>query len=177
MITAMFIDCGVCVVRSWQRGDAENLPLYANDKDIWLNLRDRFPYPYTKEDAHQFVKFVMDARPETGFAIVVDGEAVGAIGFLLHDDIERCSAEIGYWLGRQYWGRGIITAALKAVTRYAFSEFDLTRLYAVPFLRNPASMKVLENAGYQCEGIMKRSAVKDGQVLDQALYAYVVDTE
>lgn len=78
---------------------------------------------------------------------------------MLHEDIERCLAEVGYWLGQKYWGRGILTVALKAFTRYAFSEFELTRLYAVPFLRNPASIKV-----------------KDGQVLDQALYAYIANT-
>lgn len=85
----------------------------------------------------------------------------------------RCSAEVGYWLGENYWGRGILTVVLKAFTRFAFSEFALTRLYAVPFLHNQASIRVLEKAGYQREGIMRRSAIKDGQVVDQALYAYI----
>lgn len=170
----MSIDCDVCVIRSWQPGDEQTLHQHANNREIWLNVRDRFPHPYTPADARQWIESVVGASPETSFAITVDGEAVGAIGFVLHDDIERCSAEVGYWLGQAYWGRGIVTAALKAITRYAFDTFDLTRLYAVPFLRNPASMTVLEKAGYQREGIMRRSAIKDGQVLDQALYAYIV---
>lgn len=169
----MFIDCGICAVRSFQLGDEQHLHRHANNKAVWLNLRDRFPHPYTQAHAEQWVEYVLQTKPETSFAIDVDGEAVGSIGFILHEDIERCSAEVGYWLGQDYWGRGIVTLALRAITQYAFSQFELTRLYAVPFLRNPASFKVLEKAGYQCEGIMRQSAIKDGEVLDQALYAYV----
>lgn len=172
----MSIDCELCIVRSWQQGDELTLLQHANNKDIWLNVRDRFPYPYTQADAQRWIEFVVGALPETSFAITIEGEAVGAIGLVLHEDIERCSAEVGYWLGQQYWGRGVLTVALKAFSRYAFSEFELTRLYAVPFLRNSASIKVLEKAGYQCEGIMRRSAIKDGQILDQALYACVIDS-
>jgi ribosomal-protein-alanine N-acetyltransferase len=169
----MLLECDRCCIRSWQPGDAQNLPKHANNRDIWLNLRDRFPHPYTPVDAHQWIESVVGASPETTFAITVEGEAVGGIGLVLHDDVERCSAEVGYWLGQTYWGRGIVTAALTAFTRYAFETFALTRLYAVPFLRNTASLNVLEKAGYQQEGIMRRSAIKDGQVLDQALYACI----
>lgn len=168
---AISIDCDRCVIRSWQQGDVQVLPYHANNKAIWLNLRDRFPHPYTPADAQQWIDSVAGVYPETNFAITVGGEAVGGIGLVLHDDIERCSAEVGYWIGQTYWGRGIVTEALKAFTQYAFSAFDLTRLYAVPFLRNTASINVLEKAGYQREGIMRRSAIKDGQVVDQALYA------
>ena len=165
------IDCDLCTIRSWQQGDERTLPYHANNKAIWLNLRDRFPYPYTPADAQRWIGQVVGAYPETNAAITIGGEAVGGIGLVLHTDIERCSAEVGYWIGQTYWGRGIVTEALKAFTQYAFGAFALTRLYAVPFLRNPASIKVLEKAGYQCEGIMRRSAIKDGQIVDQALYA------
>jgi ribosomal-protein-alanine N-acetyltransferase len=171
----MYIDCGSFVIRSWKPGDEQELPRYANNKEIWLNLRDRFPHPYTPADAQQWIEFVVAAKPETNFAIVVDGEAVGGIGLVLHGDIERYSAEIGYWLGQQYWGQGIITKALQVFTQYAITEFELIRVYAVPFLHNSASIKVLEKAGYQREGIMRRSAIKDGQIIDQALYAYIVN--
>lgn len=170
---AISIDTNLCQIRSWQWGDEQTLPLHANNKAIWLNLRDRFPHPYTPADAHQWIESVVGACPETNFAITVGGEAIGGIGLVLHDDIERCSAEVGYWIGQTYWGRGIVTEALKAFSRYAFGAFDLTRLYAVPFLQNSASLKVLEKAGYQREGIMRRSAIKDGQIVDQALYALV----
>ena len=167
----MNIDCDLCTIRSWQWGDEQTLPHHANNKAIWLNLRDGFPHPYTPADAHQWIDSVVGATPETTFAIAVRGEAVGGIGLVLHKDIERCSAEVGYWIGQEYWGRGIVTAALKAFTQYAFGAFELTRLYAVPFLRSSASINVLEKAGYQREGIMRRSAIKDGQIEDQALYA------
>ena len=105
---------------------------------------------------------------------MVDGQAVGGIGFNLHTDVERVSAEIGYWLGEAFWNRGITSEALLAVTRYAVKEHKLTRIYAVPYEWNPASFRVLEKAGYVFEGQMRRSAIKDGKIIDQLLYAYVV---
>jgi len=162
-----------CEVRSWRSSDAKSLARYANDREIWLNLRDAFPHPYTLDDARQFLKRVAAMDPETFFAIAVNAEAVGSIGFRQHDDVERCSAEIGYWLGRDYWGRGITTAVLQAVTKYAVSRHGLTRVYAVPYEHNHASFRVLEKAGYVCEGRMRRSAIKDGKVVDQLMYAFV----
>ena len=163
-----------CEVRSWKTSDATSLTLHANNRKIWLNLRDAFPHPYTTKDAKGFIRTALRDRPECLFAIAVGGEAVGGIGFALHRDVERVSAEIGYWLGEEFWGRGITTAALKAVTDYAIQTHGLTRLYAVPFEWNPASFRVLEKAGYSLEGRMHRSAIKDGKVIDQLLYAYSV---
>jgi RimJ/RimL family protein N-acetyltransferase len=167
----MQLECGPCRIRSWRDGDEENLPRHANNRQIWLNLRDHFPHPYTRADAEWWIQSVQGRKPETSFAIDVDGEAVGGISLMLHDDIERCSAEIGYWLAEAYWGRGIATAALRSLTEYAFTEFGLTRVYAVPYARNAASIRVLEKAGYVCEGVLRRSAIKDGEVLDQLMYA------
>lgn len=144
---------------------------HANDREIWLNLRDRFPHPYTAADAAAWVRIAAVEVPQTSFAIEVDGEAAGGISLMPHEDVERVSAEIGYWLGRAYWGRGIMSVAVGAATGYAFSTFGLTRVYALPFLRNTASARVLEKAGYTREGVLRRSAIKDGVVLDQALYA------
>lgn len=169
----MTLDCDNCTIRSWRPGDEDNLPRHASNRAIWLNLRDRFPHPYTPDDARQWVRFVLGQEPETNWAIDVAGEAAGGIGIVLHDDIERSTAEIGYWLSETHWGRGIITTALRTVTAYAFGHFGLQRLYAVPFARNAASARVLEKAGYQYEGTMRRSAIKDGVVLDQLLYACV----
>ena len=117
----------------------------------------------------------IEQEPETLFAIALEDEAAGGIGFTLHADIERVTAEIGYWLAEDFWGRGIATAALKAVTAHAIRTCGLTRVYAVPFARNGASRRVLEKAGFSLEGIMRRSAIKDGRIQDQALYAYVVE--
>ena len=167
----LHLDCGLCVVRSWRPGDEDSLTRHANDRGVWLNLRDRFPHPYTRPDAEQWVRFAAGANPETNFAIAVDGEAVGGIGLMLHDDVERCSAEIGYWLGRTFWGRGLATAAVRALTAHAFATHGLTRVYALPFADNTASLRVLEKAGYRCEGRLRRSAIKDGRVRDQVVYA------
>lgn len=167
----MELDCGPCIIRPWRAGDEEALVRHANSREIWLNLRDQFPYPYTRADAEWWVQYAAGLDPVTNFAITVEGEAAGGIGVKLHDDVERCSAEVGYWLGEAFWGRGIVTAALRTFTGYAMATFELTRVYAVPFARNRASCRVLEKAGYIREGLMRRSAIKDGVVLDQVLYA------
>ena len=169
----MTLDCGPCIVRSWQFGDETNLHTHANNKAIWLNLRDTFPHPYTPTDAQRWIQFVVDPALETNFAIDIGGEAVGNIGLRIGDDIERYSAEIWYWLGEKHWGRGIITQALRAITDYAFTEFTLTRLYAMPFAHNVGSIKVLEKVGFQREGVIRWSAVKDGAVLDKVMYSYL----
>jgi RimJ/RimL family protein N-acetyltransferase len=162
-----------CAVRSWRTSDAESLLRHANNRNIWLNLRDAFPHPYTKHDARAYIRSVRDRSPETTFAIAVDDEAVGSIGFVLRTDVERVSAEIGYWLAEPFWGRGITSEALAALTRYAIDTHRLTRIYALPFAWNLASCRVLEKAGYVLEARLRRSAIKDGQVTDQMQYAYI----
>lgn len=162
-----------CEVRSWERGDVESLALHANNRNIWINLRDRFPHPYTKSDARSFIREARAQRPEMAFAIAVDGAAVGGIGFVVNSDVERVSAEIGYWLSEQFWGRGIMTEALGAVTKHAAATHGLTRLYALPFASNTASCRVLEKAGYVREGTLRRSAIKDGRIIDQLQYAFI----
>jgi RimJ/RimL family protein N-acetyltransferase len=136
-----------------------------------MHLRDRFPFPYEMEQAHTFLGWIAKQPSPTVWAIEVNGEAVGGIGIELHADVERVSAEIGYWLGEAMWGRGIATEALKAITAEAFKRFDITRLYALPFADHAASVRVLEKAGYVREGHLRRSAIKDGQVRDQLLFA------
>ncbi len=171
----MLIELRACTVRSWRPADAESLARYANNRKIWRNLRDAFPHPYSLSDAKAFIALALGARPETMFAICLNDEAIGGIGFMLHSDVERISAEIGYWIGEPFWGRGIAAEALKAVTSYAIGEHGLKRVYAVPFAGNEASHRVLEKAGYAFEGRTRKSALKDGEVIDQLLYAYVVD--
>ena len=162
-----------CEIRSWRSSDLASLVVHANNRNIWINLRDRFPHPYTPRDGSAFLRHTRDQRPETAFAIAVDGEAVGGIGFQLRTDVERVSAEIGYWLGESFWGRGIATEALVALTGHAIAAHGLTRVYAVPFAWNAASCRVLEKAGYVLEGRLRRSAVKDGRITDQLQYAFI----
>lgn len=167
----MEIFCDTCLLRPLIAGDALQLTMHANDRDVWLNLRDRFPHPYTEQDADAYIAMVVARTSRLSFGIVVNGEACGTIGLVPGVDIARCTAEIGYWLGRRFWGKGIATHALVAVTEYAFATLELERVFAEPFAQNAASCRVLAKAGYTVEGLMRRSAIKDGKVLDQYLYA------
>jgi RimJ/RimL family protein N-acetyltransferase len=164
-------------VRSWRRSDAPSLAKHANNHRIWLNLRDRFPHPYTKSDARAFIRSTAGQHPETAFAIVVGDEAVGGIGVVPNPDVERVSAEVGYWLAEPLWGRGIMTEALMEVTRCAREMHGLTRIYALPFASNVGSCRVLEKAGYVLEARLRRSAIKDGRIIDQLQYAFIFGGE
>jgi len=139
-----------------------------------MNLRDAFPHPYTKQHARDFIRAIRQRSPETTFAIAVGEEAVGSIGYVLHPDVERVSAEIGYWLAEPFWGLGITTDALRAVTAQAIEAHGFTRVYALPFAWNTASCRVLEKAGYVLEARLRRSAIKNGTITDQMQYAFVV---
>src|SRR3954447_18531661 len=163
-----------CEVRSWRPTDAEPLGRHADNRKIWLNLRDAFPHPYTGHDAREYIRSVRNRAPETAFAIAVDEEAIGGVGFVLRPDVQRVSAEIGYWLGEPFWGRGIATDALVALTGYAVATYALTRVYALPFAWNVASCRVLEKAGYRLEARLHRSAIKNGVITDQMQYAFIV---
>jgi RimJ/RimL family protein N-acetyltransferase len=163
-----------CIVRRWRASDADALVRHANNANIAKHLRDRFPHPYTADDARTFLLYVTKHDTEaTNLAIEVEGQAAGAIGLSTGSDVERYSAEIGYWLGEAYWGRGVVSEALALVTERAFERLDLLRLFALPFADNAASVRVLEKAGYVREGILRSSAVKYGQPRDQFLYARV----
>jgi len=164
-----------CTVRSWEWRDRDAIVRHANNRNVWINLRDRFPHPYTLRDARTWLDMVIGIKPVTSFAIAVGDEAVGGIGFTLQPDVAHRSAEIGYWLGEEFWGRGIATDALKAVTRYAFANFDICRIFAHVFEWNGASARVLEKAGYSFEGRLRKSVTKDGQTIDQLMYAVIRD--
>lgn len=171
----MEIDMGGYMLRSWRAGNEEALARYANNRNVWINLRDSFPHPYTVEDAIAWVQLQKDKEPAQNFAIATADEVIGGIGIKLQEDVHRGSAEIGYWLGELFWNRGITTRALQALTGYAFDNFDLVRLYATVFEWNPASARVLEKAGFTYEARLRKSVIKDGKVIDEFLYALVRD--
>ena len=164
-----------CRVRPWRETDGDSLVEHANNINVAKNLRDRFPHPYTRKNARDFLKFAASLEDQSNLAIEVDGAAVGAIGYVPGHDVERFSAEIGYWLGEAYWGRGIVTEALVLTTEYAFGRLNLLRLFALPFADNVASARVLDKAGYIREGLLRASSVKYGRPKDQLLYARVND--
>ncbi|AYA38036.1 N-acetyltransferase [Hymenobacter oligotrophus] len=161
-------------LRPFGAADAPALARHANDRGIRLNLRDRFPHPYSLADAEWYVRFVQaEGAADIHLCIEVDGAAAGSISVLFKDDINRREAEIGYWLGRPYWGRGIASAATKVLSDYALANFDICRLYASVFEYNPASGRVLEKAGFTLEARLRKSITKDGRTVDGLLYALV----
>jgi ribosomal-protein-alanine N-acetyltransferase len=159
-------------LRRWRASDLENLVRYANNWNVWINLKDRFPHPYTHADARGWLAHC-DAQPDpiTNFAIEFDEEAIGGIGLDPHTDVHRVMASIGYWLAEPFWGRGFATSAVKALTTYAFQTFDLHRLQATVFEWNTPSARVLEKAGYTLEARLRKSIFKDGRLADTLLYA------
>lgn len=160
-------------LREWRPGDAESLAQHANNIKIWRNLHDAFPHPYTRADAEAWIKQTSAVASGMIFAIVVDGKAVGGIGIHPGTDVHRRTAMIGYWLSESYWGRGIATEALQAMTEHAFSKFDFARLEAYVFEWNLASTRVLEKAGYTREARLKKKVTKEGRTVDCFLYARV----
>ena len=169
----MLFDLGDLRVRSWRSNDLDALVRYADNPKIAANLRDQFPHPYTRSSGAAYLAQMRSAAVEISFAIEFESEAVGGIGFKLGTDIARLSAEMGYWLGEPFWGRGLMTRAVLAASEWGFSHYKLSRIYAMAFSHNVGSMRVLEKAGFQREGLLRRSAVKNGIILDQVLYAKV----
>lgn len=161
-----------CVVRPWRIADKASLLRYADNERVSRALADRFPYPYTEANADAWLARSTSEEPPHSFAIEVGGEAVGGVGFdRLNEGERRLTAEIGYWLGEPFWGRGIATEALIAVTAHAFATTDLVRLQASVYSSNPASARVAEKAGYVREGTLGKAVIKRGQFLDVWLYA------
>ncbi len=160
------------ILRPFQITDKQALAKHANNEKISSNLRDRFLYPYTEEDAEWFINFVLENNsPVKNFIIEINNEAAGSIGFDQDDDIYRLNAEIGYWLGEEHWGKGIMTAVIKATVKYIFENFDIKRVYATPFATTTGSIRALEKAGFKREATIKNGVIKKGKVLDYYIYS------
>lgn len=167
------IEIGKHVIRDWQKEDAASIAQYADNRKIWINLQDAFPHPYTLEDAEAFLSKAMRMEPRTYFAIASDHQAIGSIGLIAKSDVHRFTAQMGYWLAEPFWGNGIMTAAVRALSEYAFEELGFHRISVEPYTTNAASARVLEKAGFALEGVIRASVFKDGRILDQYLYAKV----
>jgi len=163
----------VCLLRAPTRLDASSVAGHADDREVWRNLRDAFPHPYGIEDANRWIDRLSSESPRYNYAIDVDGAVVGGIGLRPGRDIERYSAELGYWLGREYWGHGIATAAVCLLCDYAFERLDLQRIFALSMVWNAASSRVLEKAGFNREGTLQDACFKDGRFSDIFIYAIV----
>ncbi|MEX2430948.1 MAG: GNAT family N-acetyltransferase, partial [Dehalococcoidia bacterium] len=173
----MRLNFGPYSIRDWDSKDEDALVAYANNRKIWRNMLDRFPHPYTRADAREWLRRSRKEEPAVNFAITTGGEAIGAIGLKLQQDVAYKSAEVGYWLGEPFWGKGIAPMALWAFTAWAFerSGLGLERLFAGVFAWNPASTRVLEKAGYAYEGRLRRHVFKDGEFTDLLIYARLRD--
>jgi RimJ/RimL family protein N-acetyltransferase len=172
----MQIKLGEYLIRDWSEDDASAIVRYANNRNITMWLRDRFPHPYTVHDAEAFLAAVARQDPRVCFAIATRREAIGGIGLEMGTDVYRMTAELGYWLGEPFWGRGIMSEAVVRFSAWAFEHIELHRIWASVFADNAASVRVLEKAGFEYEGRLRASAFKNGRVLDQFLYARVKDT-
>jgi len=170
------IACDGFALRPWRESDADDLVFHANDAQVARSLGERFPHPYALDDAHLFIAHALHLSNEKTYAIEINGVASGGIGVHPGEGVERHSAELGYWVGRAYWGEGIATAAVRALLPHALRELKLYRLQARVFADNPASMKVLERCGFVREAVLRRLVVKHDRLLDMHIYAITRDT-
>ena len=159
------------LLRPWKMDDLDNLVKFANNSKIAGNLTDAFPHPYTREAGIAYITTFRDENPARVFAIGVEGIACGSIGVFPQTDIHCKNAEMGYWLAEEYWGRGIMTEAVRQTIAHGFRSFDICRIFARPFSTNLASQRVLEKAGMRLEGRFERSLFKNGQYLDELVYS------
>ena len=162
-----------CKIRKWKLSDAKDLASALSNTKIQDNLRDGLPYPYTEQDGVDYISAMLSAdENETfAFAITIDGKAIGSIGFFRQGNIHRQTAELGCCIAEEYWGKGIMTEAVKQICKYVFEKSDIIRIYAEPFAYNTASCRVLEKAGFQYEGTLRNNAIKNGKVIDMKMYS------
>lgn len=158
-------------LRPWNINDLSSLVKYGNNKSIAKNMTDKFPHPYTEENGRAFISFATSKNPSSILAIEVNGEAVGGIGLHAQEDIHCKNMELGYWLGEPFWGKGIIPRAINEMIEYGFKTFDINRIFARPFGTNIASQIVLEKAGFKLEARFEKTLFKNGEFLDELVYA------
>lgn len=162
-----------CEIRKWKISDARDLAAVISNKKVQDNLRDGLPYPYTEQDGADYISSVLssDENDTFAFAITADGKVIGSIGIFRQRNIHRQTAELGYYIAEEYWGKGIAAEAVKQICRYVFEKSDIIRIYAEPFAYNAASCRVLEKAGFQYEGTLRSNAVKNGKIIDMRMYS------
>ena len=168
-----------CKIRKWKVEDALDLANALSNKHILDNLRDGLPYPYTEEDAKDYIQAMLTADPNDNFAFAITfgDKAIGSIGVFRQGNIHRQTGELGYYIAEEYWGKGYGTSAVRQICEYIFANTDILRIYAEPFAYNKGSRRVLEKAGFHYEGTLQSNAIKNGTVLDMAMYALVRTNE
>jgi [ribosomal protein S5]-alanine N-acetyltransferase len=162
-------------LRPWRKQDAQALAVIANNRNIWNNVRDRLPNPYTVMDALEWIGHISQQKPVQNFAILVDGIVVGNIGAVLQEDVYRKTVEIGYFVAEPHWGKGIATKAVALFVAYVEQAFEPLRIYAGVFAHNKASMEVLRKNGFHLESIKRKAAIKNGQVQDEYVWVKLIN--
>lgn len=162
-----------CKIRKWKLSDAKDLASVISNKKIQDNLRDGLPYPYTEQDATDYISAMLseDENETFAFAITIDNKAIVSIGAFRQKNIHRHTAEIGYYIAEEYWGKGLMTEAVKQICSYIFDKSNIVRIYAEPFSYNKASCRVLEKAGFLYEGTLRSNAIKNGKTIDMLMYS------
>lgn len=162
-------------IRGWEENDAEYLSEILNNRKILDNLRDGLPFPYTKNDALEYIIAMRNADKNDvfAFAITVDGKVAGSVGVFRQSNIHCKTAELGYYIGEKFWGNGVGTSAVKKSVDFVFTNSDVIRIFAEPFARNIASCRVLEKAGFSFEGTLYANAIKNGVIEDMKMYALI----
>lgn len=163
-------------IRSWYWTDAERLSNLLNNKNIWDNVRDYLPFPYTLKDADIFLQSHADNNTSVNFAILWHGQLAGGIGFLPKADVYKYSAEIGYWVGEHFWGKGIATEAINLlIGKIRERTPHIIRVYAEVFQSNKASMRALEKNGFYEESVRRKSVLKNERILDDHIWVKLLD--
>ena len=168
-----------CIIRKWKLTDAKDIAVALSNKKIQDNLRDGLPYPYSEQDGIDFISSMLSANEDEtfAFAITLDDKTIGSIGVFRQQNIHRQTAEMGYYIAEEYWGKGIMTDAVKQICNYVFKNSDILRIYAEPFAYNTGSCRVLEKAGFQYEGTLRNNAVKNGKVIDMKMYSLLMEEQ
>lgn len=163
----------------WQ--DKAALIEHLKEKQIYLQTL-AIPFPYTESDADWWInRNIEAAKRQQGRTLnwairrSSDGLLIGGVGFSDHKIGTVHSSELGYWLAKPYWGKGIMTEVVKVVTAFGFKELGLIRITAHIFAFNKGSARVLEKAGFLCEGHLRSHYQKEGQIIDAKIYGLLSD--
>ncbi|MCB0628356.1 MAG: GNAT family protein [Saprospiraceae bacterium] len=168
------MQAGKISLRPPRMTDKTRLADLVNNRKIWNNVRDMLPHPYAESDAEFFIGTTFKEEPQKTFAIEYEGQLCGMTGLHPQEDVYRLSAELGYWIGEPYWGKGIASQAVALITQYGFDKLDLVRIYAGVFEYNTASMRVLEKNGFVKEGVLRKAIIKNGAIWDEHRFSKIL---
>ncbi len=163
------------LLRPWKKEDAAQLAHIANNKNIWNNVRDSLPQPYTLKDAQAWIAHCKSQKPMMNFAVVYQSLLAGSIGCVARTDIYKKNIELGYFIGEEFWNKGIATEAVRILINYIEKEFDVVRIYAEVYAHNKASMQVLHNNGFYLESIRRNCVFKNGELQDEYVWAKILE--